>query len=232
MTRAFLPLLLLSSSVVLAEVENEIPLGIEAVTGIRSAYVYRGAKLADTLVDFQLETEIASNDGLVLNSGAWFASESGGPGFSEFAAYLDLRLDINDLLTIGASATYHDFDKALLRDGIDTGIFATFYATEDLDFTFGAYHDFGNDAWYANTEASWSHRLSDDSYFDLMGGISWVDDFIGRSGINDFYGRASLTYSINSTVSLTPFVGWSMLIDSSDPGDDEVFGGLWFEVVF
>lgn len=232
MMRAFLSLLFLGSTLAIAEIEDEIPLGIEAVTGIRSTYAYRGAKLADTLVDFQLEAEIVSGKGLVMNAGGWFSSESGGPGFSEFAAFLDVRLDINDLLTIGASTTYHDFDKAILRDGIDTGIFATFYATEDIDFTFGAYHDFGNDAWYVNSEASWSPRLGDDAYFGLMGGISWVDGFIGRSGMNDFYGRASLTYNINNAVSLTPFVGWSMLMDSSDPGDDEIFGGLWFEVIF
>lgn len=232
MIRALLSLCLLGTSLGLAEVESEIPYGIEAVTGVRSGYVYRGVDLADSLMDFQLESEIALNNNTFLNIGTWVASESGGGNFSELAAFLDLRIDLNDLLTIGTSVTYHDFDNALLSDGVDTGIFATFYATEDLDFTFGAYRDFGNDAWYAKAETGWSHRLGEDSYLDLSGGISWANDFVGRSGLNDIYGRASVTYNINDTVSLTPFIGWSTLLDSSDTNGDEVFGGLWFEVVF
>ncbi|MDA0766057.1 MAG: hypothetical protein O3A87_11140 [Verrucomicrobia bacterium] len=231
MMRALFSALLVSSALASGEIESDIPLGLEAVTGLRSGYVYRGVELADTLLDFQLEAEIALGDQFTLNTGAWFASESGA-GFSEFAAFLDARMDVSDLLTLGTSVTYHDFNKALLRDGVDVGLFATLYATEDLDFTFGAYRDFGNESWYAKAEAGWSHRLGEDSYLGLTGGVSWVNDLIGRNGMNDFYGRASVTYNINSAVSLTPFVGWSKLFDSNDTAGDEVFGGLWFEVIF
>ena len=48
--------------------------------------------------------------------------------------------------------------------------------------------------------------------------------------LNDFYGRASVTYNINSTISLTPFLGWSFEIEKAD--GDEILGGLWFEISF
>ena len=40
-----------------AEIQNEIPLGIEAVTGYRTEYVHRGFKLADDVFDFQLHMQ-------------------------------------------------------------------------------------------------------------------------------------------------------------------------------
>ena len=63
---AVLGLYALSSPPLPADVENDIPLGIEAVAGIRSNYVYRGFDLADTLSDFQLESEIAIAKNLFL----------------------------------------------------------------------------------------------------------------------------------------------------------------------
>jgi hypothetical protein len=50
--------------------------------------------------------------------------------------------------------------------------------------------------------------------------------------LNDAYGRLSLTHHISDTVSITPFVGGSILIDDDDEGDDQSFAGLWFEVRF
>lgn len=215
-----------------AEVESDIPLGLEAVTGVRSAYVFRGFQLADTLVDLQLEGEIAFSDQLRLNLGGWYATESGSGDFEELAGFVGLRQDVNDLVTVGASATYHNYRQTFFESGFDLGAFLSLQATEDLDFTFGAYHDFGAEGWYAKAQSSWSARLGEDAYLGLMGGISWIDGYYGRSGLNDFYGRASLTYNINSTVSLTPFLGWSLEIEDDYGDGDEFFGGLWFEVVF
>ena len=42
-----------------AEVENDIKLGIEAVTGIRTGYIHRGYDLADASLEFQLQAEFA-----------------------------------------------------------------------------------------------------------------------------------------------------------------------------
>lgn len=57
-----------------ADVENDIPIGIEAVTGYRSAYVYRGFELAESTLDFQIEAEIAINNNTFINVGAWYAT--------------------------------------------------------------------------------------------------------------------------------------------------------------
>lgn len=224
---------LLSSALLLpslrAEIENDIPIGIEAVTGVRTNYVYRGFNLGDVIMDFQLEAEVVLQENLTLNAGGWFASEVG-DDFTEGAAFADLRYDLNERFTAGVNASYHSYNHTFFENGVDAGGFLTWYLTDDWDVTVNAHRDFAADGWYGSVESGWSYRLSDAAYLAISGGVSAVDHYYGRSGLNDIYGRASLTYNLNRTISLTPFVGWSYEIDDGD--GDELFGGLWFEVSF
>ncbi len=212
-----------------AELEGDIPLGLEAVTGFRSSYVHRGFDLAGPVLDFQLEGEAVLREDLSVHLGGWFATEIS-DNFTEGAGFIDLRYDLSERFTLGASATYRAYDHSFFKNGFDLGTFLTWYVGEEWDLTVDAYRDFGADAWYANAESGWSYRLSDDAYLGLTGGVSVVDGYYGRSGLNDVYGRASLTYNLTSSISLTPFVALSIELEEAD--GDEIFGGLWFEVSF
>lgn len=221
-----------------ADVENEIQLGIEAVTGYRSNYVYRGFELAESTLDFQIEAEVALNNNTFLNVGAWYATETGNGDFDEAAFFTHLRFEKSDKLTLGLSATYRSFSHSkpplsvIFEDGVDLGAFATWHFCRDFNATVGAYYDTGAEAWYGHLETQWSKPLSDKAFVSLKTGVSYVDDYYGRDGLNDAYGRLSLTYHISETVSITPFVGGSVLLDDDDAGNDQAFGGVWFEVRF
>jgi len=224
------PLLtVLSPPTGLAEVENDLTLGIEAVTGLRSDYVYRGFHLAGTTLDFQAEAELALTNDTFLSLGGWLAAEVGGE-FSELSGMADLSHNLDERFTLGATLAYRSFQETFFRSGVDLGPYLTFRPTDDWAFTVGAYRDFGASSWYAHAEALWSRRLTDDAFLDVRGGVSVVDGYYERSGFNDFYGRASLTYNVNRIVSLTPFLGWSLELLDGD--GSEVLGGLWFEVSF
>lgn len=213
----------------IAEIESELKIGLEAVTGVRSEYVQRGFSLSDALLDFQLEGEVALDDTLLLNFGGWFASEIS-DDFSEAAAFMDFSKDLGESLTVGASASYHAYDNSFFEDGVDVGASITWFGGEEWDLSLNGHHDFGAEGWYANAEAGWSRRLSDKAFLSLTTGVSWVDEFYSSSGLHDYFGRASLTYNLNGMVSITPFVGWSIELDDAD--GDELYGGLWFEVSF
>lgn len=221
-----------------AEIEDELSLGIEAVTGFRSGYVHRGFELAEGTLDFQIEGEIALNNHTFLNVGAWYATETGDGDFDETAFFTHLRFEKSEKLTLGLSATYRSFSHStpplsvMLEDGVDVGAFATWHFCKGFNATAGAYYDTGAEAWYGHLETRWSKVVSEKSFFTLKTGISYVDDYYGRDGMNDAYSRISFTYHVSETVSLTPFVGGSVLLDSDDPGDDHAFGGIWFEVRF
>lgn len=215
-----------------AEVEEDIQWGVEAVTGYRSNYVYRGFELSESTLDFQLEAEFALTNNLALNVGGWYATETGSGDFDEAAGFLKLHHQTTEHLTLGAGATYRDFNNSLFEEGVDVGAYATWHFCRGFGISLGGNYDTGAEGWYGNLETNWTKPLNEKAFFSLQTGVSAVDDYYGRDGFNDVYGRASLTYNISDTVSVTPFVGGSALLDSNDIGDDTAFGGIWFEVRF
>ena len=110
-----------ATSPLFADLEDDIPLGIEAVTGIRSDYVYRGFNLADVVMDFQLETSIVLDDTLALSAGGWFSSEVS-DNFTEGVAFLDLSYSLHNDITVGGSASYHAYDHNFFENGFDLGL--------------------------------------------------------------------------------------------------------------
>ncbi len=221
-----------------ANADQEVQLGVEAVAGYRSGYVYRGFELAKDTIDFQVETEIALSNHTSLNIGSWYATESGKADFEETALFSHLRYRQTLQLTLGLSASYRNFGDssspiiANFKDGLDIGSFVHWQLHDDLIATAGVYYDFGAEAWYSNAEARWSKVISNKAYMSLNTGISYVDDYYGRDGMNDAYCRLSLTHHLSDTLSITPYLGGSILLDNSDTGDDQAYAGVWFAVRF
>ena len=210
---------------------SEIPFGIEAVTGYRSEYVYRGFQLADSMLDFQLEAEIALNNQWILGVGGWYGTETGSGNFEEASGFVDLRYEA-ERWALALNTSYHAFTHPVFQDGVDVGIEFTWFPVDDFHVSLGGYYDDGPGAWYGKLEGGWSQPTGDDSFIALLAGASWLDDYYGRNGWNDAYARLSWTYAVSDRVSLTPFVGTSLSLDSGGPGDNYLWGGLWFEVNF
>lgn len=213
-----------------AEVESEIPFGIEGATGIHSDYVHRGFRLAETSLDFQLASEIALNKEASLHLGLSHLAESG-DNFFETAGYLEVDHQFAERFTAGASLTYRDRHESLLAGGFDLGLFTTVALNEDWRWRGFVNVDFGVEGIYGASELEWSTLLNDDSFLTITGGVSAVSDYLDRDGMNDFYTRIALTYALSEQVSLSPFLGTSLQL--ADTGaDDVLYGGFWFEVIF
>lgn len=212
--------------------KSEIPIGIEAVTGIRSGYIYRGFKLADATLDFQVESEVAITDDTFLNIGAWYLAESDGD-VAENGIFLDLRHAIGEKLILGGSILYRHFDHPVFDSGLDTGVSVSYRINDEWDWKTTASYDFGADGFYTSTDLHWSHVINESSFIAVLGGLSAVTDYYGRDGLNDFYYRLSYTYAISDRVALTPFVGGSVVIeDEGYLAENEAYAGFWFEVNF
>jgi hypothetical protein len=213
-----------------AEVDSEIPLGIEAVTGIRSDYVHRGFRLARSLLDFQLEAEISLSNETSLHLGFAHLAESAG-SFTETASYLELNRSFNKRFRGGASFTYRDRDASILRGGFDLGFFTFFTINDEWRWRNELNIDLGVEGTYLNSELEWSRVISSKSFITVQGGLSSVSSYLDRSGLNDFHARIAYTYAISDQISFTPFLGSSLQIEDRD-ADDIIYAGLWFEVIF
>lgn len=218
------------TSCLFADVDSEIPLGIEAVTGVRTDYVHRGFQLAQSALDFQLETELSLSKETSLHFGFAHLAESDG-SFTETASYLEVSHYFNERFGIGASFTYRDRDESILRGGFDLGLFTTYAINEDWRWRNEVNFDFGVEGTYLNSELEWSQVISDKSFISIEAGLSYVSSYLDRSGLNDFHARIAYTYAISDQISFTPFVGSSIQIEDRN-ADDVIYTGLWFEVIF
>ncbi len=225
-------LLALALAPALPAADSDIPIGVEAVTGLRSGYLYRGFKLADATLDFQVESEVAIDDETFLNIGAWYLAESDGD-FSEKGLFLDFRRAVSKKLILGGSLLYRDFHHPVFNSGIDAGISASYRINDEWAWKTTASYDFGAEGFYASSDLHWSHVIDDNSFVSVLGGVSAVNDYYGRNGLNDFYSRLGYTYAISDRVAVTPFVGGSVVIaDDGYLTDNEAYAGFWFEVNF
>ncbi len=213
-----------------AEVENDMKLGIEAVTGFRSGYIHRGYDLADTSLEFQLQAEFALSNESALNFGLWHLAESDGD-FSGSSAYLELDHQVGDQIWIGGSVTYRELNHSPLDSGLDLGTYLRYRPHDDWTLSGELHYDFAADGWYAGTELEWSQPLSDSAFIAISTGASFVSDYHGDSSFHDIYSRITLTYALSDEISFTPFLGSSISLDNSSR-NDEVYGGFWFEVIF
>jgi hypothetical protein len=216
--------------VVQAEVESDIPWGVEVVTGYRSELVHRGFKLADDVYDYQLETEIAISNEWSFNFSAMYATGTGkGNDYSETAGIAELRYDATNW-NAGWMLGFRDFTATFFRDGCESGPFFTYRFNEDLEARAEYLYDQGGESFYGALHLSWSRGFSEKSFVSVRGGLSHVEDYYGSKGFHAMDLRASYTYLVFSNVSLTPFVASSLALDSE--ADDALLGGVWFEVTF
>jgi hypothetical protein len=209
-----------------AEIEEDIPFGIETVTGLRSSYVYRGVQLAEETLEAQIETKIALGKDYSVPLAAWTLAETSG-NFSNTAISVGLQRDWQDFQLTGF-LDYQSFENSLFEDGFDLGLQGKWFPGEYWDFGLEARYNFGAEGRYYAFESGYSHPFGDDFYLTAVGGLSAVSNYYGSSGFNDFYGRLSATYNVNSFLSLTPFVGFSL----ADDLGEEAFVGLWLAVSF
>ena len=213
-----------------AEIENEINLGIEAVTGIRSGYLHRGYDLADASLEFQLHAEFALSNESSLNFGVWHLAESDGD-FSANSAYLELDHQVAEQLWIGGSITYRKLDRSTLDSGGDLGTYFRYRPHDDWTISGELHYDFAADGWYADTELEWSQPLSDSAFIAIINGVSFASEYYGDSSFHDVFSKITLTYALSDEIAFTPFVGSNFPLSDSNR-DDEFYAGLWFEVIF
>ncbi len=209
---------------------DDLPWGVEVVTGYRSEYAQRGFRLARDVIDAQIEMEIALSNEWILNLGGWYASATGNGDFTEAAAFFDLGYD-TEAWTAGIRTTFRNYDHALFDDGVEIQPSFTWHLGEDWDFALSAGYDTGADGWYGAADVEWSKPTGESSFISVLAGLGIAEDFYGSSGWHDLHTRISWSYAINRHVAVTPFLGASLPLRSG-PAASSLFGGVWFEVNF
>lgn len=213
-----------------ADVENDLPLGIEALTGYGTSSVYRGLELADAALDFQLSTEIALDNTYLIGLSGWHVAESSGE-FSETSGELSL-IHRSASLSLAGGVTVRDFDSAIVDSGAEIFLEADYSHSADLSYTLRfAYDDAVQSALLAGS-VNYSRVINESAYWGIKVGAVAADDFYGASGLVNLDARLSLTYLINSQLSITPFLAHSEGFGFESGDDSTTFGGVWLAISF
>ena len=229
----------LSISSLSAESEDfnaDMPLGFESVTGFRSDYIHRGFELGESIFDFQVSGEAMIRDNVSIGYSAWYATETSSGDFSETGFKLSTTTDLGNSQWSN-SLTYRSLSNSALESGVDfTTKYSRLLATGTDDnsshtISFIGSYDTGAQGWYGAVEYGHYKPLDKNSYLSFKTGVSLTENYYDRSGFNDLYARISYTYHLTKQVSISPFLGTSLQLDTNN-GSDHLYGGLWFEVSF
>jgi len=209
------------------------PLGLEGVTGLRSKYIYRGRELADELLEFQLHGMLDYGDSKFLEYGLWHAGELGKGDLTETGILLNY-IEQHGKWTYGVGGKYRHLEQSAFDSGLEANFLTRYEFSKDSILSGEVSYDTGAEGFYAKVEYDYYIDLSTRSYVSLNGGISFSADYyeeIGQdddsNGFNDLFARATYTYNFTQQVSLSSFIGTSILEDSAT-----LYAGVWFETSF
>lgn len=208
---------------------DEIPYGVEVLTGYRSSYVDRGFRLSQDLIEVQFSGELALSDHWMTEWGGWYGSETGSGNFEQISGFFALRRDFDEWSS-GFNATWSSYQHPVFQDGVNFGPFLDWSPNRDWRVGGKLSYDTGADGWHGQVEAEWSPVTGENSYLSVLTSLGVADDFYGGSGLHDLQARVGWTYQVNRHVAVTPFVGASIGLDSV--AQDSIFSGLWFAVNF
>ncbi|MGJ8657291.1 MAG: hypothetical protein ACSHX6_12650 [Akkermansiaceae bacterium] len=213
--------------------DGEIKYGLEGLTTWRSEYMYRGFKLADKSMEFQLAGQVALSNTETIDIGLYFGTATGDGDFTEAGAFIDFSKNIGDL-TYTAKLTLRDYAntqlKSQFKSGADLGGSVNWVLNDTIDFTALLTYDTGAKGAYGEIKASAYQEVSNSSYLLFSTGVGATADYYDRSGLHHIFAKLEYTYNISDSVSLSPFVATSIAIH--DEAENSLSGGVYFAVSF
>ena len=191
--------------------------------------MYRGFKLADKSMEFQLSGQVSLSDTETIDLGFYFDTATGDGDFTEAGAFFDFSKNIGDL-TYTAKLTLRDYSNSQFKSGADIGGSVNWKLNDTIDFTALLSYDTGAKGAYGEIKASAYKEITDSSYLMLKTGIGATADYYDRSGFHQFFAKLEYTYNISDNVSVSPFVGTSIGIH--EDAESSLYGGIYFAVSF
>lgn len=207
---------------------QDIPYGVELVSGLRAGYHQKGIELADDLIDLQLQSNITLSESSSLNITLWQGAEVSGD-FQELGAIVGLTRS-HDEFSYTGEISYMGYESPIAESGVEVSLGADYEIKDNVYFYGSLGYNTGAESIIGQVGASGSHRLTDDSFIEAKAEVNLASSYYSREGIYDLTARLSYTYNISTFLSVTPFTSGSAPLDGE--GDLDFSVGLWLEVFF
>lgn len=189
--------------------------------GYHSDYIFRGSNFGSDLVDWSLEAS-TSVAGFDLTAGVWAARFNDGGEEVDFYAGASKDLGFATV-NFGYILYYFDNDTSVNTQEVYLGLSKEYAG---VDFSITSYYDFDQiDQFYTELGAAKSFALPVVGDIDASLTVGIDDSF----GFTHAQGTLSKDVALNSAVTLTPYVSYSLEFDDVDSAgivrDDEFIAG-------
>lgn len=223
---SFLVVSYLSCAFLSAQSEDLIPVDFQFSAGMRSDYVQRGLHYAHNTQDFQARMDIDFGDYSTFSSQFWIHSAID-DDFSEIGGLIEYTKTL-DSLTYIFSAGYRELADSVFDSGLEASMGLSYELKPSHFLQGNLLYEGGAEGWYANVEYVHARDWKEKHSLLMKLGLSAVNDYYDAKGWHDAYGSLDYTYTVSDTVSITPYVGFSLV----EKGKNRVFGGVWLEAQF
>lgn len=212
-------------------VSSEIPLGIEAATTYRTDYLLRGSRMAQDVLDFQLQAGYSFDDRSTLDFTAWRV-QGGMPtddrDFTENGIRA-LRAWQFDHVQVGVEAIWRDQREPVDGD-LELGPQIQWQISPDLLWELRLTYLNEISRWYGESNLEWSRALSEKAFWSVQAGLGVAEAFASNNEWHQAGLKFSYSYALLSQVSLVPYVGYSLGLGDEVP--DVFHGGIRLQLRF
>jgi uncharacterized protein (TIGR02001 family) len=229
-------------------IAQESAVSVDASLGYTSRYVWRGLTFANESAQGDLSLGYDAGDAGSFSVGVWGQLDLTDDydeefNFTEVDIYGGWEKSF-DMVTVGAGVINYQF-PSLNTDSATTEIYASIGLDTILAPSLTVYYDVDaadGDAIYASFGVGHDFDL-DFTTLSISGAIGYVNEDGGAwlygsddSGFTDVALSASVSFNLNESISVSPFISYTALIedakDAQGGDNEEIFGGVNFSMSF
>ncbi len=183
-------------------------LGIEALTGYRSHYIYRGERMGENTAEVQLATGIAVSNDWLANAEVFYARNWEHNNFWQTSLRGELLYYLTDECTAGALLGCQWFEGAAFRNGLEMGGAVHWNPSLDWALSGAVSYDTGQTGMMAECAVCWQPLICERVAMVNKVSAGFAYEYLGHNGLKELMFRTGLRWAVTENLRLEPFVGY------------------------
>ncbi len=210
--------------------QGGIYVGIEALMGYRSDYVYRGEYVAESSMEIQISGGVALDDDWYVQGELFYLNECEASPFRQTQILGELNYYLNAESTIGYYVSGQEFDRTTLESGIEQGVIWRWNPSLDWGIKAKIVYDSGQEGTYAKIQASYMPLIVENIAWVNCAQVACAINYADTDGIKELMLRTGLSWAVNESWKIEPYVAWYYGVGRDD--FSQFCAGFWLSYSF
>ncbi len=210
--------------------QGEIYMGIEALTGFRSDYVFRGEYVAESSIEFQLSGGVALDDYWYVQGEFFCLNECEHSPFRQIQLLGELNYYLNTESTLGCYVAGQEFDRTILKSGIEQGVIWRWNPSLNWGIKAKIFYESGQDGTYAEMRATYMPLIAENVAWVNCAQVGCAINYADTDGIKELMLRTGLSWAVNESWKIEPYVAWYYGVGRDD--FTKICAGFWLSYSF